>query len=232
MENNCMNKYIIKDGNTTLIDKAKKIGFSYAKSIMNPPIVRSVKLLKGLNKIDPNLKTINTDEANRYINASNSDWKFDTIYIEHPRKNNVLIPLNEYKDFILRQMVGDIADYIQDNMRVSRLTIGIVSSFKLGLGATIPVQSINTNAKINCEIAKDYVVNYTSSKLVNKGKSTYVWIDKFPDVKSAVTHDVCEFEAIKETSVDLDVGINIPSEQLSGSFTGGKKMKFYIFYIQ
>lgn len=59
----------------------------------------------------------------------------------------------------------------------------------------------------------------------------YVWIDKFPDVKSAVTHNVNEFEVIKETSIDLNINASI-SDTISGAISAEKKMKFYISYSQ
>ena len=221
-----MNKYIIvkNDENSDISKKVFKV-------IKNTTMISLGGAFAAKKIVDDiNAKEITISQANDFINGSNSDWKLGAIYIEHPRKNKVLIPIKEYKDFILREMVADIANYIQDNIKVSRLTIGIVSSFNSGLGSTIPVNNLNVDAKINCKIAKDYVVNYVGSSKT-KIRSNYIWIDKFPDVKVAVSHDVAEFEVIKETSIELNVGANL-SDTIKGSISSENKMKFYISYAR
>ncbi len=226
-----MDKYVIVE---EPVEKSKvNVGKTVLKSVVlsHFGLIGALATTKILNDNDlKNAKKITLLQASNFINASNSDWKLNAIYVEHPRRSNMLIPIKEYKDYILREMVADIANYIQDNIIISRLTIGIVSSFNSSLGATIPVHEINANAKIDCKVARDYVVNYIGSSKMNKN-SDYVWIDKFPDVKSAVTHNVNEFEVIKETSIDLNVNANA-SNTVSGAFSTEKKMKFYISYSQ
>ena len=167
-------------------------------------------------------------DMDRYINSSNAEWKENVVYIEHPRRNKVLIPINEYKEYILREMVSDIANYIQDNLRVSKLTIGIVASFNAGLGANISVKEINADAKIKCKLAKDYLVNYEeSTKTISRHK--YIWIDKFPDIKTAVEHKNKKFEVVKDSTLDFGIKANI-MEKAGIDGLGGKKYKFYISY--
>ena len=226
-----MDKYVIVE---EPVEKSKvNVGKTVLKSVVlsHFGLIGALATTKILNDNDlKNAKKITLLQASNFINASNSDWKLNAIYVEHPRRSNMLIPVKEYKDYILREMVADIANYIQDNIMISRLTIGIVSSFNNGLGATIPVHEINANAKIDCKVARDYVVKYIGSSKMNKN-GDYVWIDKFPDVKSAVTHNVNEFEVIKETSIDLNINASI-SDTISGAISAEKKMKFYISYSQ
>ena len=226
-----MDKYVIVE---EPVEKSKvNVGKTVLKSVVlsHFGLIGALATTKILNDNDlKNAKKITLLQASNFINASNSDWKLNAIYVEHPRRSNMLIPVKEYKDYILREMVADIANYIQDNIMISRLTIGMVSSFNNGLGATIPVHEINANAKIDCKVARDYVVNYIGSSKMNKN-GDYVWIDKFPDVKSAVTHNVNEFEVIKETSIDLNINASI-SDTISGAISAEKKMKFYISYSQ
>lgn len=226
-----MDKYVIVE---EPVEKSKvNVGKTVLKSVVlsHFGLIGALATTKILNDNDlKNAKKITLLQASNFINASNSDWKLNAIYVEHPRRSNMLIPIKEYKDYILREMVADIANYIQDNIIISRLTIGIVSSFNSSLGATIPVHEINANAKIDCKVARDYVVNYIGSSKMNKN-SDYVWIDKFPDVKSAVMHNVNEFEVIKETSIDLNINASI-SDTISGAISAEKKMKFYISYSQ
>ena len=226
-----MDKYVIVE---EPVEKSKvNVGKTVLKSVVlsHFGLIGALATTKILNDNDlKNAKKITLLQASNFINASNSDWKLNAIYVEHPRRSNMLIPVKEYKDYILREMVADIANYIQDNIMISRLTIGIVSSFNNGLGATIQVHEINANAKIDCKVARDYVVNYIGSSKMNKNVD-YVWIDKFPDVKSAVTHNVNEFEVIKETSIDLNINASI-SDTISGAISAEKKMKFYISYSQ
>ena len=164
-----MDKYVIVE---EPVEKSKvNVGKTVLKSVVlsHFGLIGALATTKILNDNDlKNAKKITLLQASNFINASNSDWKLNAIYVEHPRRSNMLIPVKEYKDYILREMVADIANYIQDNIMISRLTIGIVSSFNNGLGATIPVHEINANAKIDCKVARDYVVNYIGSSKMNK----------------------------------------------------------------
>ena len=179
-----MDKYVIVE---EPVEKSKvNVGKTVLKSVVlsHFGLIGALATTKILNDNDlKNAKKITLLQASNFINASNSDWKLNAIYVEHPRRSNMLIPVKEYKDYILREMVADIANYIQDNIMISRLTIGIVSSFNNGLGATIPVHEINANAKIDCKVARDYVVNYIGSSKMNKNGSVFLFKFFYPFVR-------------------------------------------------
>ena len=163
-----------------------------------------------------------------YTNGTNAEWKIGALYAEHPRRNHVLIPVGEYKEYIKREMVADIANYIMDHLSVKRLVIGVVSSNKAKANADIPVSEVNVNASINCNIERNYIARYEDVRC-SAFMHEYFWIDRFPDVRSAVEHQTKRFEVINETSVELEVGAKV-AEKIGGAFNKEKKLQLYISY--
>ena len=221
------NKYfIIEDidlNNKNLLQKAYHIALYGAQFA---PIKYAELVRAGIS-------IITLKQAKRFINASNSEWKVNHIYYKHPRNDNILIFHKDYKDYLIREMVADIANYIQDHIPVTRLIIGIVSSNKNKLQGTVSTQELNAKATIKCHLDEKYIVNYGERVSNKEPKSDYIWIDKFPDIKSAVEHNNMEFESSKEVDIEfnLDIGVSVALGLLGNiKFYHKKKEALYIYY--
>ncbi len=188
--------------------------------------VRAAKELK-----DPSIRRITSiDELKEFKNGISGEWKKKTIYVKHPCFNNVLLEAGLYKDFILREMVADIADYISDHLDLSSLVIGIVASGKGSAKVKIPVQEINPGASLKCELDKNYLYSVFDTHAIAPEKTDYVWINQFPDVKSAVLHGAGKMEITKKASFDLDVKIG--AEKANVAAKADKGQEFYISYVK
>lgn len=193
-------------------------------------------VLKGYSifdkKIIMNAKAYSLDvlKSQNVINLSSPDkhiWDLHAIYVAHPRRANAFLRVEDYKDYILREMVSDIANYIIDHLSPQKITIGIISNKKLDAEAPIPVENVVVDAKLHCNISSNYCIDFENST-AKSTPSEYVWIDKFPDVKSAVEHQVEKMEVIKETSVNLNA--EAASGGLLAKFKANSDIKFYIYY--
>ena len=151
----------------------------------------------------------------------------NTIYVAHPRKTNAFLRADDYKDYILREMVSDIANYIMDHLSPEKIAIGIISDKEIGAAAPIPIENIVVDAKLHCNLSSNYFINFENST-AKSTTSEYVWIDKFPDVKAAVEHQVEKMEVIKETSVNLNA--EVAANGLFAMLKASSKIKFYIYY--
>lgn len=167
-------------------------------------------------------------KAEHLVNATNADWRINHFYIEHPRRNQILIPIFDYNDFIKREIVADIANYIMDHFSVKKLVIGIVSKGKAGADAAIPVKNINVDAAISCNLEKDFYVKFENSQKPDIGHE-YYWIDCFPEIKAAVEHKSKAFETIKINAVELMASANA-AKKIGVKLVSNKKLQLYISY--
>jgi len=177
-------------------------GLAFAGAVFNPIALVSLQLPKIV--FDKTVDKIeSTEELSRFKNCIKEQWKTGVMYVEHPYIPNALIEASLYKDFIIREMVADVANYITDNMAVSRLTIGLVSKIGGKADAKISVKKINADATIDCNLAKDYMFSIENAKKgISEGK-TYLWIEKFPDVISAIEHASERMEIVKKVAFNL-----------------------------
>ena len=182
-------------------------------------------------KLSTQAVSLPISQAWLYQNATNADWKIKALYVEHPRRKQVLIPLKEYNDYIKREMVADIADYIMDHVPAKEVVIGIVSSRSAGADAVVEVCDVNANANLSCKIERKYIVRYEGATSSNP-KYEYTWIDQFPDVKSAVEHQTKRFEVINEAAVEMNAEVSV-TEKVKSTFKKEKKLQLYIsFYCE
>lgn len=169
------------------------------------------------------------DELDNYIHCWNKPWE-KIVYIEHPRIKNYLIPEKDYKKYILREVVADISNYISDNIAISELTFGLVTSQVAGLGAGFPINEIQADAKLKCKISKSYCHHVTNVPCSNK-KYNSIWIDTFKDIKSAIDNKAGSMENIVKSSFDFSISFGL-ADTIKGVFNIDKKLEFYIRYIK
>lgn len=201
-----------------------------AKKALKLYVLKGYSILDKKTRMNPKAYSLDTLKSQNVINLSSPDkhvWDLHAIYVAHPRRANAFLRVEDYKDYILREMVSDIANYIIDHLSPQKITIGIVSNKGIGAAAPIPVEDIVIDAKLHCNISSSYCIDFENST-ARSTASEYVWIDKFPDVKSAVEHQAEKMEIIKETSVNLNA--EAAASGLSAMLKINSKVKFYIYY--
>lgn len=199
-----------------LKEKVKKI----------PPVIVSpipTLMYEYLKNVETN-KITSTEQLSKFI--TQGKWSHDVTYVGHPIFSNVLIPKKEYSDVLLHEIVADISSYILDNISVKELTFGCVSESNTKGNVSFPVKEIAVNAKCDCNISNSYYFHIEESQCQNQ-KQNHVWIDYFPEIKSAVEHKSAFMENIFEKNLgfSLDVGL---ADTIKGAFNYNKNMKFYI----
>ena len=177
---------------------------------------------------DMNTEQLTSKKLSDYTNLSGGKWETGCIYAEHPYIENGLVLRKEYNNYIQRDIIADISDYIMDNISVAALTVGIVYSSDMGGNAKIPVENVDIGASIKVAFSKGLYVHFENSSPPLE-KKEHVWINRFPDIKSAVEHHAAHFESIQSISLELDTGINI-AEAVNGGLFGKKNRKIYVRY--
>lgn len=222
-----MKAYMIKPDNTNNNEKFKYEMRQELTSIALSTLLPAVSLAKEFYD-KSNTIFLTFDQAKHYINAANTEWNPRQVYFEHPLKSNILIPKEIYKDYVLGEMVSDIASYIMDHLPITELTVGIVSSKKAGLGASINVKKITAHTKFNCELAKKYISHFENCEQI-KTKDEYYWIMRFPELKAAIEHNAKVYDNVRETTLELDVDVNI-AKKIGGRISGSKVVQLFINY--
>lgn len=128
-------------------------------------------------------------------------------------------------------MIADVFDYISDHMDLSRIVIGLITSGKVKTKMAVPVEDLNVQASLNCSLDKEYVFSAKNTKLSDNPRQDHIWVNQFPDVVTAVKHNVEELEITQTVSIDLNIKAGI-TKKLSGSLGAQKDYKFYVFYAQ
>lgn len=179
-----------------------------------------------------------------FKNLSGKEWNSKKEYVSHPINKNSFIERDCYKDFILREIMNDVVNYILDNFGVSFLTVGLVTnantSSNFDLGLSIPIVKINANAKINVSISQKYSFTGTGYEK-SFTKHNYTWVDKFPEVITAVEHNAKSFERVESVENSLFTGFGLSSHSVvsplfdcdaSYSRSSNNDLYIYISYTQ
>lgn len=236
-----MNKYFITNEVNTKLIKGDDILWAGAGVVARmAPLVGAIPLVAILStavslalaaKDNSITKITSVDQLRQFKNCITNEWKTKTIYIEHPHRKNVLIEAALYKDYILREMVADIANYITDHLDLSKLVIGLVSSSRANAKVNIPVQELNADATMKCNLDKNYIFSISDSHANPPENSSYVWISMFPDIISAVEHGSGKMEVRKTVTMDLDIHAGLG--KAVGGVVGVKdKYEFYVTYVK
>lgn len=219
-----------------------KIGDSLSEIIENmqmveiiPFDIESLEINNDYVILDGTKYAIDNLKEKKFKNVSGEKWIPGCSYISHPINTNHYIEKNCFKDYILREMLNDVVNYILDNFGVSLLVVGIVvnKDFNGELGVSIPVCNINSEAKLNISVSQDYTVRGTEYEK-SKIKHEYTWIKKFPEIKTAVEHNAKSFERIEniDSSLTASLGFDVPYSDINASCSQNKKLSIYISYTK
>jgi len=97
-------------------------------------------------------------------------------------------------------------------------------------GSSLSVKELSPSAKLSCYVSSSYLfhLNDTQQGDIEKELEYNIWIEKFPDIISAVTHGTKSMEVIKETRAAIDVSVAVASN--TGVSAQNNSVKFYIKY--
>lgn len=234
-----MNKYIItgkvntkllKPEDVLWVNAAKRV-FPIAGAIPAVGIAMAAVALARVLKDNSVVKITTLEQLSAYKNCISSEWKNNVIYVEHPHRKNVLVEGSLYKDYILREMVADIANYISDHLDLSKMVIGLITSGKANAKVTVPVQEVNVDATIQCSLDKNYIYSVNDTHAMVPEDPSYVWMGLFPDIVSAVEHRAGKMEIRKKVAMDLDVHSSL-GDKIGGNLGAKRDYEFYITYVK
>ena len=103
----------------------------------------SLKHKKSVDKVY--YMTLEDAKKEKFIIPFKLDWECGINYITHPFDDKKLIPQKLYKDYIINDLFADISNYIQANIQIHNLGIGVVSTKSGVTSDTIPVEEFNLN---------------------------------------------------------------------------------------
>lgn len=234
-----MNEYIISPelNNTGLVSAGTNNQETALKAVKAASFLAGGLLGMGMRAVaslSSSTITIGTvKELKKYTNCHASQgnkWVSNIAYVEHPRLPGNLIQKKLYRDYMIRELMADIAGYIMDNYTLQRLTIGLVESMGGDANVAIPIENYNPDATISCKINRQYVNNYVgTTKTGFFKKKKHLWINDYPDVKVAVESGTRSFEKIEK--INVSASFNISVSDIKAMFSGQNELLFYISYI-
>lgn len=169
------------------------------------------------------------EELSEYVNCLADDWKKNCIYIEHPILKKHLIEARQYKDYIIREMMADIADYITDHIAVKKIVVGLMSKSTLEAKAEIPINTVVSDANISGSLSKDYHFVMSDVPQSIEEEKYHIWIRNYPDLVTAVNKMAGKLEIVQKIDVELDAGLGLKSV-ITGKL-GMKATSSFEFYI-
>ena len=238
-----MNRYIITSSVNTKLVKAEDVIWAGASQAI--PAVIGVAPFAGIAALAPLAavavardmkdtsitKITSLEQLSQYKNCISPEWKPNVIYVEHPHRQNVLIEASLYKDYILREMVSDVANYISDHLDLSKMVIGLITSGRANAKVNVPVQEVNADATLKCNLDKNYIYSVNDTRAIVVDDANYVWMGLFPDIVSAVEHQAGKMEIRKKISMNLDVNAGL-GKGIGGAIGAKKDYEFYVTYVK
>lgn len=167
-------------------------------------------------------------ELKTYRNYHNTYWKSETIYIEHPCYEHLLIEASTYKRNVIREMVADIQNYITDNLCVKKLVVGLIFSGAVDGENSVDIKECNSSSTIKVNLDRDFLFTMKDAE-PRQTERKYTWIDQFPQIKSAVEHNAVSYESVETITEDVNVESGI-ARYLSAKFNSKRHEKIYIMY--
>lgn len=231
-----MNKYrISKDvdidksesvmGIQTLPTNFVKVGLPAIPFVGVP--LTGVMVLKEL--ADSDVREIKTIEELDTFSCTSDEWSSRCIYVEHPIISKRLIESRMYKDYILKELMSDIFNYITDRIAVKKITIGLMSIGKFDAGATIPIKDVVVEATTAGCLDSNYQCTMEDVDCTNDDNKEYPWIKYHPDIVAAVQKNAGKLEITQSVKMELDVNLGL-KDVVKGAFKNEKEYKFYVYY--
>lgn len=176
------------------------------------------------------IKEISTLEELDTFSCVECEWDRNCVYVEHPIIHRRLIASRMYKDYLLKELMSEIFDYITDNIAVKRIVLGLESKGKIEAEATVPISDIVVDAKLKGSLNSNYLCSMEDVDCTNgSSEKEYPWMKYYPDIVSAVQKNTGKLEIKQCVKMDLDVGLGI-QDVVKGAFKADKEYNFYVYY--
>lgn len=194
--------------------------------VVGVPVAGALLLNELANKDVTEISTL--DELNEYSCVGDA-WNKNCIYVEHPAIPKRLIEARLYRDYILKEIMAEIFDYITDNMAVKKVVLGLESKGKFKAGANVPINELVVDATIAGSLNSNYIYTAEAIDCTNDTNKEYPWLKYYPDVVSAVQKKAGKLEIKQCVKLDLDVNLGIQGV-MQGAFKSEKEYNFYVYY--
>lgn len=221
-----MNKYrISKNVDTTkstspVFEIMKRVGINYI------PIVGPAITIANMNSDVIEISTL--DELNTY-SCVGSKWDNNCIYVEHPIFAKRLIDAQIYKDYILKELLSEIFDYITDNIAIKEIVLGVEKKSNFKAKASVPINELVADAQMAGALDQKYIIKMEDIDSKTDSQNEYPWLAYYPDIVSAVKKSAGKLEIVQNIKLDLDVSLGLQN-LVGGNFKSEKIYNFYVYY--
>lgn len=237
-----MNKYkISKDidvaNSTSVMGKGKdllnpKVMAAMAIAGAAPAMVGAAPVIGGAiaaKMIDNGVTVIKTlEELNEY-SCVDETWDKNCIYVEHPRIPKRLIEARLYKDYILKEMMSEIFDFITDRVAVKKIVLGLENKGKMSAKASVPINNIVADASLSGSLNSSYISTAENVPCTHNNNREYPWLKYYPDIVAAVKKNAGKLEIKQTVKMDLEVGLGVQG-MVKGAFNMDQEYSFYVYY--
>lgn len=190
------------------------------------PVVGAIAIK---NKLPKEVKEITTLEELDTFTCVDTKWNTDCIYVEHPRIPKRLIEDRFYKDYILKELMSEIFDFITDHIPIKKIVLGLETKKKLDFKNSIPINSLVSNATLGGSLNSHYICTMEDVECSNEIDKEYPWLVYYPDIVSAVKKGVGKLEIKQSIKMNLNVNAGIKSVG-NLAFNQEKDYSFYVYY--
>lgn len=141
-----------------------------------------------------NYKQIYKDEElSKFENPKNKEWKQSKnpmnmhFYIQHPKKEKYLIESTDFLNFIHKEQMMEIYDYVVSSLKIKSIKINILQGQEISTKGEIPLEEGQFNYDARFSYNSNAVIDYSADNILEGiNRNNYYWLDEFPEVKDLV----------------------------------------------
>ncbi|MDE6502183.1 MAG: hypothetical protein K2L10_08880 [Ruminococcus sp.] len=166
---------------------------------------------------------------NQYKNCLNEAWQTGVEYWEHPKKSNYMISQKQYKDYLIREMMSEIMEFVSENMALEKFVVTLMSSKKTKGDVSVKIEDVNVGTKFSGYVDTQYMYTLENVPKAKHAKGVPIWLNAFPNIVSAVKHGVGSMETTEKVEAGVTFGLS-GADVAKASFGAYKSMTFYIYF--
>lgn len=205
-----------------------------AKETVKMSFIPGYRLVKTAQRVkdaytNSSVETVEFASMNQYKNCLNEAWQTDVLYWEHPQKLNYLIPKKQYKNYLIREMMSEIMEFVSENMALEKFVVTLIKGKNVKGNISAKIEDVNIGTKFSGYIDTEYIYMLENVPKARKVKGVPVWLNAFPNVVSAVKRGVGSMETTEKVDAGATFGLSA-SDIAEASFGADKSMTFYIYF--
>jgi len=193
-----------------IVNTLKKADLPTAKAATAPSMGNFLKNVSDYRR-DESYVLSKDDEINRFTEAYGDEFIDDKYYVRHPKKikTDYLIPADKFHQYIIREQISDMIDYMRSNLRIKELEINILRQDKGKVGLKGILEGLSLSGETTLDIKTGYTakIKCTRPLKASEKKQTYTWIDEFPHLISIVD-DAVDGEFSLNEKFDFSFGLS------------------------